>query len=89
MTDGANNRWVEVPETVPVYVLYTTVAVEDGRTFFFDDIYGYDTLLAFALDKRYARWRADGRARTPGMADSDGGGPRMPGPVPGESAIAT
>jgi hypothetical protein len=89
MTDGANNRWVEVPETVPVYVLYTTVAVEDGRTFFFDDIYGYDTLLAFALDKRYARWTADGRARTPGMADSGGGGPRMPGPAPGERAITT
>jgi murein L,D-transpeptidase YcbB/YkuD len=30
MTEGANNRWVALPETVPVYVLYTTVAVEDG-----------------------------------------------------------
>src|SRR5207245_1968189 len=35
------------------------------------------------------RWMADGRARTHGMADSGGGGPRMPGPVPGERAIAT
>src|SRR6266404_9980082 len=68
---------------------YTTVAVEDGRTFFFDDIYGYDTLLAFALEKRYAGCTADGRARTHGMADSGGGGPPMPGPVPGERAIAT
>src|SRR3989441_6068309 len=56
-TSTTRNRWVEVPETVPVYVLYPTVAVEDGRTFFFDDIYGYDTLLAFALEKRYAGWR--------------------------------
>jgi len=88
-TSTTRNRWVEVPETVPVYVLYPTVAVEDGRTFFFDDIYGYDTLLAFALEKRYAGSTADGRARTHGMADSGGGGPRMPGPVPGERAIAT
>ena len=42
---------MEVPETVPVYVLYPTVAVEDGRTFFFDDIYGYDQKLQETLSK--------------------------------------
>jgi murein L,D-transpeptidase YcbB/YkuD len=57
MTAGVDNRWVDVPDAVPVYVLYATVAVEDGRIFFFDDIYGYDSLLATALDNRYAGCR--------------------------------
>jgi len=33
--EGANNRRVEVPRTVPGYMLCTTVAVEDGRILFF------------------------------------------------------
>jgi L,D-transpeptidase YcbB len=60
MTAGPDNHRVELREPVPVFVLYDTVAVQDGRVSFFDDIYGYDAALAHALDKRYTggvrRW---------------------------------
>jgi murein L,D-transpeptidase YcbB/YkuD len=60
MSDGPDDRWVEVPDRTPVYVLYATAAVEDGQLFFFDDIYGHDAALARALADRYAArcsWR--------------------------------
>jgi L,D-transpeptidase YcbB len=89
MTEGANNRWVEAPGTVPVDVLYATAAAEDDRIFFFDDIYGYDSLLAYALDNRYPSGRADGGAATGDTARGGGGGTRVHRPVPGEGARAT
>jgi murein L,D-transpeptidase YcbB/YkuD len=52
MKAGPDNRRVELREPVPVYVVYTTVGVEDDRISFFDDIYGYDAVLARALENR-------------------------------------
>ena len=89
MTEGANNRWVEVRAPVPIDVIYTTATVEEGRTFFFDDIYGYDALLASALDSRYTGSTADGGAQASGITGGGGAGPRMRRPDSGERAITT
>jgi murein L,D-transpeptidase YcbB/YkuD len=88
MTEGPNNHWVEVPGTIPVYVLYTTVAVEDGRILFFDDIYGNDSALESALDNRYPDQTGGGGARTGDTAGGGGGGTRVYRPGPGERALA-
>jgi murein L,D-transpeptidase YcbB/YkuD len=54
MTAGRDDRRVDLPVPVPVYVLYTTVVVEvDGRIYFFDDIYGHDAKLDALLAKGY------------------------------------
>jgi murein L,D-transpeptidase YcbB/YkuD len=52
MREGPDNRRVELREPVPVYVVYTTVGVEDDRISFFDDIYGYDAVLAREIKNR-------------------------------------
>ncbi len=88
MTEGANNRWVAVQGAVPVYVLYTTVAVKDGRIFFFDDIYGYDAVLANALDNRYAHRTASGGARTDDTAGGGDGDTRVSRSILGPRTIA-
>jgi len=88
MTEGVDNRWVELPETVAVYVLCTTVAVEDDRISFFGDIYGYDSALAPALDTRYVGRAADGGAWTGDTAAGGGGGVPMYRPVRGARPIA-
>ena len=40
---------LKLTEPVPVLIVYGTTLVKDGRTFFFDDIYGLDRLLDAAL----------------------------------------
>ncbi len=40
---------LKLPEPVPVLIAYGTALVKDGRTFFFDDLYGLDRLLDAAL----------------------------------------
>jgi murein L,D-transpeptidase YcbB/YkuD len=60
MTEGPDARRVDLPEPVSVYVLYTTVVVEDGRISFFDDIYGWDAVLEKALESRYGPESGDG-----------------------------
>ncbi|ABM38882.1 L,D-transpeptidase family protein [Polaromonas naphthalenivorans] len=42
---------LRLAEPVPVLIAYGTTLVKDGRTFFFDDIYGLDRLLDAALRK--------------------------------------
>jgi len=49
---GPDDRGIAVPDGVAVYVLYSTVAVEDGRPRFLEDIYGHDAALARALRAR-------------------------------------
>ena len=45
---------VDLPRPVPVHIVYATaVAREDGRVFFFDDIYGHDRTLAQLLARGY------------------------------------
>ena len=54
MQRGRDNRWVPVPEPIPVYLLYSTAVVnEAGRLFFFEDIYGHDAELARVLARGY------------------------------------
>jgi murein L,D-transpeptidase YcbB/YkuD len=54
MTRGPDDRRVDLPSRVPVYIFYTTVVVdEDGTTNFFSDIYDHDFRLENALAKRY------------------------------------
>jgi murein L,D-transpeptidase YcbB/YkuD len=54
MERGPNDRRVNLPAPVPVFLFYTTiVAEEDGRVLFFDDIYGHDARLARELEKGY------------------------------------
>jgi len=53
MNHGPDDRRVNLPAPVPVYLFYTTIVVaEDGRVFFFDDIYGHDATLRRALGAR-------------------------------------
>jgi len=45
---------VNLPRPVPVHIVYATaVAREDGRVFFYDDIYGHDRTLAGLLARGY------------------------------------
>ncbi len=54
MREGRDNRHVELPVPVPVYLFYSTVIVaEDGQIHFFEDIYGHDETLKIALAKGY------------------------------------
>jgi murein L,D-transpeptidase YcbB/YkuD len=41
---------VNLARPVAVFVLYATVVVRDGRTYFYPDVYGHDAALARALD---------------------------------------
>src|SRR5262249_17071815 len=52
MTSGRNNHHVYLERPVGVYLLYSTVVVDDdGTTHFFEDIYGHDARLEAALAK--------------------------------------
>jgi L,D-transpeptidase YcbB len=52
MKSGRNNRRVYLERPVGVYLLYSTVVVdEDGTTHFFEDIYGQDARLDAVLAK--------------------------------------
>jgi len=52
MKSGPNNRRVYLERPVGVYLLYSTVVVdEDGTTHFFEDIYGHDARLDAVLAK--------------------------------------
>ena len=42
---GSDNRSVRVPRKIPVYIVYFTTYVRDGRLYFGDDIYGRDQAL--------------------------------------------
>jgi murein L,D-transpeptidase YcbB/YkuD len=53
MTKGPDNRFVELARPVGVYLLYSTVVVDqDGTTHFFEDVYGHDARLDTMLAKR-------------------------------------
>jgi murein L,D-transpeptidase YcbB/YkuD len=43
MNNGPNNRTVSLKTQLPIVIFYLTARVdEDGKTDFFDDLYGYD-----------------------------------------------
>jgi murein L,D-transpeptidase YcbB/YkuD len=45
---------------LPVFLIYSTVIVEeDGQIFFLDDLYGHDARLAAWLEDRYPYRAAD------------------------------
>jgi L,D-transpeptidase YcbB len=54
--DAMNQRepaYANLPRPITVLVYYTTaLADSEGRTFFFEDLYGHDRALARALDAR-------------------------------------
>jgi murein L,D-transpeptidase YcbB/YkuD len=45
MNNGSDNTSVRVPKKIPVYIVYFTSYVRDGRIFFGDDVYGRDDAL--------------------------------------------
>jgi L,D-transpeptidase YcbB len=47
---GANNRFVRVPEKIPVYIVYFTAYMRDGQLYFSDDVYSRDDTLKDKLD---------------------------------------
>jgi murein L,D-transpeptidase YcbB/YkuD len=54
MNGNRNNRRIDLRDPIPVYILYTTVGLDDdGRLVFFEDIYGHDAALAQVLAKGY------------------------------------
>jgi murein L,D-transpeptidase YcbB/YkuD len=54
MTEGPDDRRVDLQRPVPVYLFYTTVVVEaDGTVNFFSDIYGHDGRLERVLTAGY------------------------------------
>jgi murein L,D-transpeptidase YcbB/YkuD len=42
---GANNRFVQVPKKIPVYIVYFTAYMRDGQLHFSDDVYSRDEAL--------------------------------------------
>ena len=54
MTKGPADAHVKVKRAIPVLIVYATaVAPEDGKVYFFDDLYGHDLTLADALAQGY------------------------------------
>ena len=52
MTAGQDNKQVNLKTPIPIVIFYLTGRVgDDGRTYFFDDIYGYDTEMNEVLKK--------------------------------------
>ncbi|MBE0547978.1 MAG: L,D-transpeptidase family protein, partial [Rubrivivax sp.] len=51
MAAGASST-LRLTQPVRVLIAYGTVLVKDGRTYFYDDIYGHDRLLDAALQRR-------------------------------------
>ena len=52
MNEKSDNVTVYLAKPIPVLIVYQTVATdESGRTYFFDDIYGFDAELEAALKK--------------------------------------
>ena len=45
MENGSDNNAVRVPKKIPVYIVYFTAYLRDGRLFFGDDVYGRDNAL--------------------------------------------
>jgi murein L,D-transpeptidase YcbB/YkuD len=43
--DGADNRTVNLPKKIPVYIVYFTTYARDGQLYFADDLYGRDDVL--------------------------------------------
>lgn len=50
--DKGESFTLRLSEPVPVLIAYGTTLVKEGRTFFFEDIYGHDRLLDVALRQR-------------------------------------
>ena len=42
MDNGADNRTVNLPKKIPVYIVYFTTYARDGQLYFADDLYGRD-----------------------------------------------
>jgi len=54
MTSGPPDAHVNVKRPIPVLIVYATaVAPEDGKVYFFDDLYGHDATLQDALEQGY------------------------------------
>ena len=80
MNNGADNTPVRVKPKIPVYIVYFTSYVRDGRIYFGDDVYGRDNALlqkVAALDSGVAPAGAAGAAGASGAPAAGGG--RAPG----------
>jgi murein L,D-transpeptidase YcbB/YkuD len=42
---GSNNHQVDLPSKIPVYIVYFTAFVENGRVFYGNDLYDRDSRL--------------------------------------------
>jgi murein L,D-transpeptidase YcbB/YkuD len=52
MTNGQDNHQVNLKTPLPIVIFYATAIVaEDGKTHFFEDLYGYDQALQQVLSK--------------------------------------
>ena len=52
MQDGEDNKQVNLKTPLPIVIFYLTARVdEDGKTDFFDDLYGYDAAMQEVLEK--------------------------------------
>jgi murein L,D-transpeptidase YcbB/YkuD len=49
MQDGGNNRYVNLPKKIPVYIAYMTTFMRDGQLWFGNDIYSRDDQLVQAV----------------------------------------
>lgn len=45
MENGRDNRTVNLPKKIPVYIVYFTTYARDGQLYFADDLYGRDDVL--------------------------------------------
>ncbi len=52
MDSGSDNKTVNLKTPLPIVIFYLTATVgEDGQTYFFDDIYGYDARMQKVFEK--------------------------------------
>lgn len=52
MTNGPDNHQVNLKKPIPIVIFYlTAISAEDGKTHFFEDLYGYDQKLQQTLSK--------------------------------------
>ena len=49
MHDGPDDQRIELPQRIPVYILYFTTYIENGELYFGNDLYGHDGKLVQAV----------------------------------------
>ncbi len=54
--ESGETRHIKLKRPMPIYVLYFTAFVRNSRLYLWDDLYGYDRIIAKDFERRKVRW---------------------------------